>query len=314
MKIVRILLIGIGILTASLPTDARAEEVPIAEQDMLVTSSDFEEVSALEQGALEWLQELGASQGVEEIPEQLDYEKAVKVYVNTDIVTVDSSVRETLLNALEAGDYVWVIPASTAYGNFQVTVARGLPLSEDAKPYLTENEQKKILDNEGKWEITEVALDTVSPYIEQLNAYASQLADCTRVVITGSQTGFGMPVAVGFDDTEAKYFVGLGFQYPVAEGAVRNTSIYEYDTLAERAKGYAVDQGAEMQWSGDELQQTGEEKQWGGLVPAAAQSKTTYIEETAKQIQSIHGWQIAIPVLVISVFAGVVILQKRRSK
>lgn len=309
----KMLLIGIGALLAVLSTNGNRKEISIAEQDRLMTSNDFEEVSALEQGALEWLQELGASQGIELIPEQLDYEKAVKVYVNTDIVTIDGTDRGTLLNALEAGDYVWVIPASTAYGNFQVTVARGLPLSEDAKPYLTEEEQQKIRDNEGKWEITEVAFDTVAPYVDQLNAYASQLADCTRVVITGSQTGFGMPVAVGFDDTEAKYFIGLGFQYPVAEGNARNTSVYEYDALAERAKDYAVNPDAEQQWSGDERQWSGDEQRWGGLLPAV-QTQNTRTEENTGEIQAVQWWQITIPILAVFVLAGTAILLKKGKK
>lgn len=123
MKIIKILLIGI--FSTVLSTNININEIPIAEQDMLVTSSDFKEVSALEPDMLEWLQEFGASQGIEEIPERVDYEKAVKVYIDTDMITMDSYARETLLNALEEGNYVWVIPASSAHGNFQITVARG---------------------------------------------------------------------------------------------------------------------------------------------------------------------------------------------
>lgn len=90
-----------------------------------------------------------------------------------------------------------------------------MPLSEDVKPYLTEAQQQQIRDNEGKWEITEVAMDTVSPYVDQLDTYASQLADCTRVIIAGGQTGFCMPVAeVQWSGDEKQQWGGL---LPVAE-------------------------------------------------------------------------------------------------
>ena len=52
------------------------------------------------------------------------------------------------------------------YGMF--TVAKGLPLSEEAKSVLTKAEQEEVKNHAGKWMITETAEHTVEPYYDIL--------------------------------------------------------------------------------------------------------------------------------------------------
>lgn len=224
-------------------TDTGLEkEIPMDKQDILATSDDFKEVYELNQEILKDLQRFCLSRQLSEYPKEVDYEKVVKVYVGTDILRMDTNDKEEMLEALESNEYVWLVSINTAAGNYQITIARDLALSNDKK------EQQEIYDAGGKWVIQSHSLAAVEPYLEQIEEKASELPDCARIVLVGEQPGFYMPVAIGFDESKAKYLIGLGFQYGVAFGNSSNTSVYEFDKIAERVKKTYRTDSTETQW------------------------------------------------------------------
>ena len=134
-----------------------AAEIPVSDQDQLITSSDWTEISNLQDEMKK-----------EEPDATIDYDKALKVYVDCNLIKLQTADTKKLTSALESANYVWVIPfkMEKTYGMF--TVAKGLPLSEEAKSVLTKAEQEEVKNHAGKWMITEIAEHTVEPYYDIL--------------------------------------------------------------------------------------------------------------------------------------------------
>lgn len=276
--------------------------VPMDEQDILATSDDFQEVCKLDQEILTDMQKFCLSRELPEYPEEVDYQRAVKVYVGADLVRMDGNDKEEMLKTLESSEYVWVVSLKTTAGNYQITIAKKLPLSEGEK------DQQEICETEGKWMIKSHSLDAAEPYLDQVEQKASEMPDCTKIVLVGEQTGFYKPVAIGFDNSKAKYLIGLGYQYGVAWGNTSNTSVYEYDEITESVKKMYVTDSTETQWGPLQFGS-------GKLLPAVKRQQTGQSDETAEQKSRIlQWWQITIPVLAVVLLAVVIILQKRKSR
>ena len=78
----------------------------------------------------------------EEPDATIDYDKALKVYVDCNLIKLQTADTKKLTSALESANYVWVIPfkMEKTYGMF--TVAKGLPLREEAKSAWTFRKRK----------------------------------------------------------------------------------------------------------------------------------------------------------------------------
>lgn len=268
------------------------------EQDVLATSDDYEGVYGLERELLNDMKRFCLSRELSECPEKVDYQRAVKVYTGADLIRLGSNDREEMLQKLESSAYVWVIPLKTTAGNYQITVARKLSLSEG---------EKERQDAEGEWMIKSHSLEAVEPYLDQVEKRASELPGCTRIVFVEEQTGFSLPVAIGFDDLKAKYLAGLGFQYEAAFENTSNTSVYEYSEIADRAKEMYVTDSTETQWG---PLSSGSNK----LLPASKRQETGVLEDDAeKQIEPVQWWKFIVPLLAAVVLAGIAVLRKRKT-
>ena len=194
-NILKIMLMMITIFTIA-GSAVYAAEIPVSDQDQLITSRDWTEISNLQDEMKK-----------EEPDATIDYDKALKVYVDCNLIKLQTADTKKLTSALESANYVWVIPfkMEKTYGMF--TVAKGLPLSEEAKSVLTKAEQEEVKNHAGKWMITETAEHTVEPYYDILLEKREALSDCTRVVLVGSQPGMRQPVALGMDDETARIWI-----------------------------------------------------------------------------------------------------------
>lgn len=276
------------------------KEIPIDEQDILATSNDFEEVYELDQEILKELQSFCLSRQLPEYPKEINYQRIVKVYMGADIIQMDNG-REEMLEALESNEYGWLVSINTAAGNYQLTIARRLPLKND------EIEQQEIHDTERKWMIKSHSLTAVEPYLDQLEKKSEELAACTRLVLVEGQSGFFEPVAIGFDDEKAKYLIGLGFQYGAVSENTCNVSVYEYDEIAERVKKMYVTDSTETQWG--PLHFSGSK-----LLPAVKKEQAEQPDENEEQkVQTLQWWKIVIPVLMVVGLTGMVVLLKKKT-
>ena len=231
-NILKIMLMMITIFTIA-GSAVYAAEIPVSDQDQLITSNDWTEISNLQDEMKK-----------EEPDATIDYDKALKVYVDCNLIKLQTADTKKLTSALESANYVWVIPfkMEKTYGMF--TVAKGLPLREEAKSVLTKAEQEEVKNHAGKWMITEIAEHTVKPYYDILLEKREALSDCTRVVLVGSQPGMRQPVALGMDDETARIWISLGYQYPVMEKIPETQNVEISDTYIEDSE---VSTGAGVQ-------------------------------------------------------------------
>ena len=232
-NILKIMLMMITIFTIA-GSAVYAAEIPVSDQDQLITSRDWTEISNLQDEMKK-----------EEPDATIDYDKALKVYVDCNLIKLQTADTKKLTSALESANYVWVIPfkMEKTYGMF--TVAKGLPLREEAKSVLTKAEQEEVKNHAGKWMITEIAEHTVEPYYDILLEKREALSDCTRVVLVGSQPGMRQPVALGMDDETARIWISLGYQYPVMEKIPETqnveSGVYSFESVAEISDTYIED-------------------------------------------------------------------------
>lgn len=197
-NILKIMLMMIAIFTIA-GSAVYAAEIPVSDQDQLITSNDWTEISNLQDEMKK-----------EEPDATIDYDKALKVYVDCNLIKLQTADTKKLTSALESANYVWVIP-------FKME----------------------------KWMITEIAEHTVEPYYDILLEKREALSDCTRVVLVGSQPGMRQPVALGMDDETARIWISLGYQYPVMEKIPETqnveSGVYSFESVAEISDTYIED-------------------------------------------------------------------------
>ena len=99
-NILKIMLMMITIFTIAGSAVYAAEiQIPVSDQDQLITSSDWTEISNLQDEMKK-----------EEPDATIDYDKALKVYVDCNLIKLQTADTKKLTSALESANYVWVIP------------------------------------------------------------------------------------------------------------------------------------------------------------------------------------------------------------
>lgn len=88
--------------------------------------------------------------------EDIDYSKAYKVYVDTNIFRLSTNKSDKIKETLETGNYIYLLPIDVSDGTIVVNLQKGLPLSENSKKVLSLEEQQEVLDNVGKWIVSSV--------------------------------------------------------------------------------------------------------------------------------------------------------------
>lgn len=241
--------------------DVFASECSPLEEDLLPNSSEYEEISALESAILSELHSIGCN-GVDSI----DFSEAIKIYTDTNIFELGTNDRETILDALQCGDYVWVIFVTSDDINYKITLSIGQPLSENAEDLLTESEKQYIIDNEGKWKVSGISEGTGSDYRTQLSENDEISSYGTDYVIIGGLSGLRMPIVLLFNSDEAVGFAELNFSYPILEDDSTteiasvvlisdSSSVYDFTSISEASLSYAT--LYESDASGDDIVFTG---------------------------------------------------------
>ncbi len=245
MKRVFILLFGI-VLSMNIGFVSNAnEEIPFDAEDILLSSSEFEEIQQLEEEMEASLQNFTGEPV--DITEE-DYSRGVKVYVDADLTKTEDEKIDSVLSTLYSGREVWIVPYGEKY---ECTIAKGLGLSDDPEVQLSEKEKDEVLENEGKWMITSYGESTGMSYYSFLQGVKVDWNEYDRVILTGGQPGFVQPVAIGFNNGEAADLISVGYGYPVTDtfnydldelfhGAVENV-VFDYTSTMKEAQNYTTD-------------------------------------------------------------------------
>jgi hypothetical protein len=135
--------------------------------------------------------------------DDVDFLKAVKVYLDTDIFKLKTNSVKEMVSALEKGEYIYCIPIPVNKTTTLVAILSiGLPLAPDADEVLTEQQIREIVDNEGKWIVEGVQLyDKENPYVDYY-AEASRISGIKNVkpYLLGGLNHYDMPVALFPDE------------------------------------------------------------------------------------------------------------------
>lgn len=188
---------------------------------------DYTSVTALEDDILKELRSLAGFD--RDIPESLihSYTDAYKLYTNTQILSMDTTDEGEIRTALEDGTYFWIIPFPNING-----YSYNVPVFWDGET----------------WEV-----GSIEEYEEGDNpSYAAPAAqriaqlpqgDYTAVLV-GGLTHIQQPVAVVFENGEARYIVESRSPIPLegteaqkqrllAEGTSESDGIFQYNKIAQ---------------------------------------------------------------------------------
>lgn len=100
--------------------------------------------------------EIYENKGIKVKAEDIDYSKAYKVYVDTNIFRLSTNKADKIKETLEKGNYIYLLPIDVSDGTIVANLQKGLPLSENSKKVLSLEEQQEVLDNVGKWIVSSV--------------------------------------------------------------------------------------------------------------------------------------------------------------
>lgn len=222
--------------------------------DSLLSSEDYSEIQGLEKTILEDAYQAFVTEYQQEpvsMPKTLDYANAVKIYVDADLLGLQTDRQSELMTAMEESGHIWILDIPVDNCILSVTLGKGLPLNEDRAEALTEEEQEQIRQNEGKWKVNAVGVTTpeeapVQSYTDQINNSlannATELSDVQDVVIVGGVAPFQYPIALAMDGEKAIAWISLGQDFVTSslEGDTfseeKASGVYDFNELAEYAR------------------------------------------------------------------------------
>ena len=251
-----------------------AQSEYFGQEDILATSSEFEKVSALYD---EMIKSLAAFEGISAENAVIDYERAVKIYADTDIFQLDTDDGETILEFLGEGEHIWMVPASLNGKKYLFTISKGHPLTEDAKEVLTLEEQQEVIDREGNWFVCGIE-EADEGFWEKVNARSKELEGCQQAVIIVDLPGFQYPVVLGIKEGKAARWINIGYDNPVMDDVQADTQtmsksvnttqegVYEFHELADRVESYYNLSSGESGGTGSRAEQN--TVYWGYILSA----------------------------------------------
>lgn len=171
----------------------------------------------------------------------IDYNKAFKVYVDTDVFKLSTNNASELESTLESGNYIYVLPISTNNGTIVTNIQKGLPLSDKARDVLTEEEQQEVLSKVGQWVVSSVTFydlgDTRFDYSNSLSSKIGEIPDGTMLI--GSLPIFHDVVAlIPGNDGMVESLVPVtesAYETEQISTAKNGSNVYDYQQVKEYA-------------------------------------------------------------------------------
>lgn len=178
--------------------------------------SDLKEIWNLRTEILGQLDEFVLIVTGENLPQDFDIDlsDAKKIYVDSDIFSLESDDREAVSEALDNSNYMWLLLIDYNGDTYQVNIARGLPLNESVVDLLTDDEIQQIKENEGKWTLTGIeivqneTIDYEQMVAEELNEISYDMEDA-EVVICGGLQHISQPAALIMKDDRVDLIIPL---------------------------------------------------------------------------------------------------------
>ena len=152
---------------------------------------------------------------------ELLFDDCVRVYIDTDIFSLDQTDAVSVTGAFEGSDYVYTCTAYFDDRKVEYTLGRGESLDFREKMHLTPAERKELERRAGNW-----CISSVSVLPEEENSLSERVRQISfekydQVIFVGSLSGFRYPVAVGFLNGQATDMITLqdDLAYPILDAA-----------------------------------------------------------------------------------------------
>lgn len=228
-----------------------SENVKAEQQVTLDTMDNYEEdleqISAIENDIVNQINMARRMNGKSDLPMGFkpDYTKAYKIYIDTDIFSLESNNSGSIMQLLNEGRYVWSLFVEYNNDYYKLDISRGRPLREEIAASLEQKYIDEIKAAEGKWTVACVSV------LEYDMSYKAKIADALKntqydlqeleFVLCGGLKFIHYPVAVVMYQGNAEMIIPLyeltiqGTSEEKAkampEGAAENDAVYRYDSI-----------------------------------------------------------------------------------
>lgn len=214
MKRIAIILCMLSLLISSSMVYANTNE-PIEIEKLKESDADYSEIIGLDEEIKQMINSIREETNSESLPNdyKIDYTKANKIYVDTDIFSLETSKKQDVKESLEEGIYMWLLIFNIESTTYQINISKGLPFNESLKELLTEEEIETIKAEEGKWIVTAIETfegksfnyeATISNVLEDIH-YESD----AEIVLCGGLKHIYQPVALVMNNEEVELLIPL---------------------------------------------------------------------------------------------------------
>lgn len=184
--------------------------------DKLADAEECEEIYALEDEILEKIN-YGSPRGEihsDIIVEEIDFDTAYKVYSNSELFEVGSYDKDSIMETLNSGSYIWQIPFFIDGNTILVDVFKRTEIPDD----LSEDVRKELMSTLNQWRIGAIYVynNHIVDFKENVDKSLESVdldTDNYPYVFVSGLPKIRYPVAIVFDD-EARFII------PAEEAAV----------------------------------------------------------------------------------------------
>lgn len=222
-------------LYAAMPAEnGLADEIKNLEEDIILNVSDIVK-----------------AEGYDDDPEktQVRFDETEKVYVDTEIETLEQTDLGSVTSQLEKSAYVYVVPVYTEKHFFTVTLSKvSGEGSRTGDNVLTEADMQYLSENAGKWHVAGISIPLVKNYADTVSQIENETG-YHNIYLIGGIPGIQMPIALVCDDDEAVGFADIGYSAAYLEELTENTDsraifsgssklLYEYAAVIDSVNDY----------------------------------------------------------------------------
>lgn len=311
-------------LTVFLSCILITENVKAEQQVTLDTMDNYEEdleqVRVLENDIINQLNMVRRMNKKSELPGGFkpDYTKAYKIYIDTDIFSLENNNYKDILQLLNKGRYVWSLFVEYDGDYYKVDISKGRPLREEIAHLLTQEDINKIRAEEGKWTVSCVSV------LEYDMSYKNKIAEALKntqydiaeleFVLCGGLKFIHYPVAVAMYKGNAELIIPL-YQLEIEGtsgekaaamplGASEGDNVYLFNSIKNAVNRMKLTENNGEGLSGD-----------GGLINL---SEIQHVQDTVKiKEKSVFPKRIYVAVggiLLITAAGGAVFIRKRAKR
>lgn len=124
-----------------------------------VEEQDREDISALSDDIVKFVSNVFSAEGLNiNVKNNILFQNIIKCYDGTDVIGMNISDETSMLSKLNHGSYSYYVYVNVAGYKVEVTLSKGLPLSEDIKDVLSEEQVHEIFQNVGKWYVSSAGI------------------------------------------------------------------------------------------------------------------------------------------------------------